>query len=65
MLLRSKLLLFFAFFLVISKDKQEGHYYNTIIGIHIKKSGGCNFYIVIVFDVNLNLRLSFQVFLYI
>jgi len=61
MLPRSKLLLFFVFSLVISKNKQERHYYNTIIRIHIEQSGEYNFYTVIVFDVGLNLGPSFQV----
>ena len=56
---RSKLLLFFVFSLVISKDKQERHYYNTIIGIYIRQLEEYNFYTVIVFDVGLNLGLSF------
>ena len=65
MLLRFKLLLFFIFSLVVLKDKQEEHCYNTIIGIHIEQSGGYNFYIKDIFDVGLDPRPNFQEFLYI
>ena len=65
MLLRSKLLLFFAFSLVVLKDKQEKHCYNTIIRIYIKQSGGHNFYIKDIFDAGLDPRPNFQEFSYI